>query len=352
MSLDTPTTFFIFKAILVSLLTCLVFALLSIKLAWRIKLIDYPGSAPHKQHTRPTPLAGGIALVCTLLISAWLLGTIGNLTVKATLLAGIPIIIFGLWDDFKNISPPIKLAGQILAAAILIRMGVYVKIFESPEFFIHGKEDIYIYLGWLLTVLWVVGITNAFNFVDSMDGLAVGLGSVAAAFFILVTLDAQQPALSQHSAAIAGVCMGLYFFNSPPALLFLGDAGAQILGFTLAVLAIGYNPQGAYQSSSWLVPIMLLSVPMFDTALIVVSRLRRKRPVYTAARDHTYHRLLHLGLSSNRAVLIMQIAALVIGCLAFVILNQSPLVANTSFVILLLLGFLILMLLDSKKPQG
>ena len=349
MSPDIPVTLFIFKAILVSLLVCLVLALLGIQLAQRIKLIDYPGSAPHKQHTRPTPLAGGIALVSTLVISAWLLGTIDNLTVKATLLAGIPVVAFGLWDDFKNISPPIKLGGQILAAAILIRMGVYVKIFESPEFFIHGEGDIYVYLDWLLTVLWVVGITNAFNFVDSMDGLAVGLGGMAAAFFMLVTLDAQQPVLSQHSAVIAGICVGLYLFNSQPALLFLGDAGAQALGFTLAVLAIGYNPQGVYQSSSWLVPIMLLSIPMFDTVLIVISRLRRNRPIYSAARDHTYHRLLRLGLSSNRAVLVMQVSALVIGCLAFVVLNQPPLVANLSFFFLLLLGFLTLILLDSKR---
>jgi UDP-GlcNAc:undecaprenyl-phosphate GlcNAc-1-phosphate transferase len=146
--------------------------------------------------------------------------------------------------------------------------------------------------------------------------------------------------------------MGLYFFNSPPALLFLGDAGAQALGFALAVLAVGYNPQGAYQSSSWLVPIMLLSVPMFDTALVIVSRLRRNRPVYTAARDHTYHRLLRLGLSSNRAVLVMQIAALVAGCLAFVILNQPPLIANTSFILLLSLACLALILLDNNKLQS
>jgi len=352
MSPNISATLFIFKAILVSLLVCLVFALISLQLAWRIKLIDFPGSAPHKQHTRPTPLAGGIALAATLASSAWLLSTINDLTIKATLLAGIPIFAFGLWDDFKNISPPVKLGGQILAAVILIRMGVYVKIFESPEFFIYGKGGIYVYMDWLLTVFWVVGITNAFNFVDSMDGLAVGLGAMAAAFFMLVTLDAQQPMLSQHSATIAGICIGLYFFNSPPALFFLGDAGAQILGFALAVLAISYNPQGAYQSSSWLVPIMLLSVPMFDTALVIISRLRRNRPIYSAARDHTYHRLLRLGLTSNRAVLVMQIAALVMSCLAFVILNQPPLIANASFILILLLACLALTLLDSKKLQA
>lgn len=344
--------FFIFKALLVSLLLALIFAWASTRLARLINLIDFPGSAPHKLHTRPTPLAGGIALVSTLVISGYLLGTSADSNVKATLLAGIPVFIFGLWDDFRNISPPIKLGGQIIAALILIHMGVYVRIFESPEFFIHGEGAVFVFLDWLITILWIVGITNAFNLVDSMDGLAVGLGGMAAAFFMLVTLEAQQPELTQHSVVIMGICIGLYFYNSYPALLFLGDSGAQILGFVLAVLAISYNPVGAYQSSSWLVPIMLLGVPVFDTALITISRLRRKRPIHSAARDHTYHRLLRLGLSSNRAVLAMHIVALFLGCLAFIILNQPPFIANTAFLIVLLLGIWALFELDSEKLWG
>lgn len=339
----------IFKTLLVSLVLTLIFAWASTRLALHINLIDFPGSAPHKLHSRPTPLAGGIALVSTLVLSGCFFGTSSEASVKATLLAGVPVFIFGLWDDFRSISPPIKLGGQIIAAIILIHMGVYVRIFESPEFFIHGEEAIFVYLDWLITILWIVGITNAFNLVDSMDGLAVGLGGMAAAFFMLVTLEAQQPVLTQHSVIIMGICIGLYFYNSHPAMLFLGDSGAQTLGFVLAVLAISYNPVGAYQSSSWLVPIMLLGVPIFDTALIIVSRLRRKHPIHSAARDHTYHRLLRLGLISNRAVLAMHIVALILGCLAFIILNQPPFTANTTFLVVLLLGVWALVELDSEK---
>jgi UDP-GlcNAc:undecaprenyl-phosphate GlcNAc-1-phosphate transferase len=348
---EIPITFSLFEAILVSLLISFVFALVSIRFAQRVNLIDFPGSAPHKLHSRPTPLAGGIALIATLFISEMLLGTTTDLTVKSTFLAGIPVFIFGLWDDFKSISPPIKLGGQVIAAMILIRLGISVQIFESPQFFIHGTGMIYVYLDWIATILWVVGITNAFNFVDSMDGLSVGLGGIAASFFTLVTLSAHQPILSIHSAIIAGTCAGLYFYNSLPALLFLGDSGAQTLGFILAVLAISYNPKGANQASSWLVPIMLLSVPMFDAALVIISRLHRKHPIYTAARDHTYHRLLEMGLASNRAVLIMQTTALALGCLAFVVLNQPPLIANAVFIMLLVLGGLTLAIMELKKPE-
>lgn len=346
---DPSGIYLVIRALLASLALVLLLGWLSIRLAWRIKLIDHPGSAPHKLHEHATPLAGGIALVLTLLLSEWFLGTLFDPHIRAAFLAVIPVFLFGLWDDYRVLSPPLKLLGQVLAAVILIACGVYIRIFESPEFFFSGSGPLYRYLDWLLTILWVVGITNAYNFVDSMDGLAVGLGGMAAAFFILLTLDADQPLLAQHSALIVGVCMGLYFYNSPPAILFLGDSGAQSLGLILAALAIGYRPQVAFQTSSWLVPVILLAVPIFDAALVIVSRLRRNRPVYSAGLDHTYHRLLVLMQSPNRAVLVMQMAAFGLNCLAFLGLNQPPLLANTIYLMVFLLGCVTLVVLDRRK---
>ncbi|HEX9618100.1 MAG TPA: MraY family glycosyltransferase [Anaerolineales bacterium] len=340
---------FVFESILLASLLVAGLALFSIRLAYRVGLLDLPQSAPHKQHTLPTPLAGGMVLAGVLLISSGLLGTFHDPNVAATFWAGILVFLFGLWDDFKGISPPLKFIGQGLAVVVLIRLGVSIQIFESPEFFLGGSAPINVYLDWGLTFLWVVGITNAFNFVDSMDGLAVGLGGMAAAFFMLVTIDSGQPLLSRHSALILGACIGLYFFNSPPAQLFLGDSGAQTLGFVLAVLAIAYRPVGVNQSSSYLVPVMLLGVPIFDTVLVVLSRLRRRRKVYTAARDHTYHRLLAFGWNSNRAVLFMQVSSLLLGCLAFVVLTRPPLFANTIFGVIVLAGMLALGYLDNGK---
>lgn len=338
-----------FEAILLSCSLAAGLALVSIRFTRRLGLLDMPRSAPHKLHAIPMPLAGGIALFSALTISEWVLGDYSDPDVVATFVAGSLVLLFGLWDDFKEISPLVKLVGQILAAMVLIKLGVAIHIFESPEFFLGGNGYWDVYLDWFLTILWVVGITNAFNFVDSMDGLAVGLGGMAAAFFMLVTLDAGQLALSRHSALLLGACVGLYFFNSPPAQLFLGDSGAQVLGFVLAALAIAYRPQGANQSSSWFVPIMLLGVPIFDTTLVVLSRLRRRRTVYTASRDHTYHRLLAFGWSSNRAVLAMQVAALLLGCIAFVVLTRSPVIANAVFVTLVFIGVVAIMILDNRK---
>lgn len=348
MNVDAFSISFMFEAILFSSILVAGLAWISIRLARRIGLVDLPASEPHKLHITPTPLAGGLALFGGLLISAWIFGTFRVPSVVATFTAGSLVFLFGLWDDFKGISPLMKIIGQTLAVILLIRAGVSIKVFESPEFFLGGSDPIHLYLDWLFTFLWVVGITNAFNFVDSMDGLAVGLGGMAAAFFMLVTMDAGQQLLSTHSALILGACIGLYLFNSPPAHLFIGDSGAQTLGFILAVLAIAYQPQGANQSSSWVVPIMLLGVPIFDMVLVVVSRLRRRKPIYAAARDHTFHRLLALGWTSNRVVLAMQVASLLLGCLAFVVLTRPPILANSIFVAVLLTGALTLAYLDSR----
>jgi UDP-GlcNAc:undecaprenyl-phosphate GlcNAc-1-phosphate transferase len=166
---------------------------------------------------------------------------------------------------------------------------------------------------------------------------------------MLVTIDSGQLLLSQQSALLVGASIGLYFFNSPPARLFLGDSGAQTLGFLLAVLAIAYRPQGANQSSSWVVPIMLLGVPIFDMSLVILSRVRRRKPIYAAALDHTYHRLVASGWDSNRAVLSMQIVSLLLGCLAFVILTRPPIVANAVFAGVVATGILAFNFLDNRK---
>lgn len=349
MELQVSSISFIFEYVLLSSLLTAVLAWGSIQFSNRTGLVDMPNSAPHKQHVVPTPIAGGIALYVSLLLTTWWTGIYRDTSLIAMYIAALPVFIFGLWDDFREISPLLKLIGQSLAVIILISMGVSIKVFESPEFFYSFPGQINVYLDWFLTYLWIVGITNAFNFVDSMDGLALGLAGLATTFFILVTLDAGQPFLSQQSALLLGACIGLYFFNSPPARLFMGDSGAQTLGFVLAVLAIAYRPLGAFQSSSWVVPIMLLGVPIFDAVLVVFSRIRRGKPIYSASTDHTYHRLVALGWTSGKAVLIMQIVSLLLGCLAFVVLSRPPLVANGIFILVVLVSTAALVYLDKRQ---
>jgi UDP-GlcNAc:undecaprenyl-phosphate GlcNAc-1-phosphate transferase len=327
---------FIFWAIVITL----VITPIAIKVAIRFQLIDQPNSSPHKIHQYPIPKASGLAISLAIVSLNILSGNVGSSTIRAILLSSIVIFIFGLWDDTHKLSPQGKLVGQILATVILISQGIYIRMLGSlmvPNI--------------VLTFLWVIGITNAFNLVDSMDGLVVGLAAIASAFFMLVTVDAGQTSLSLLSAIILGSSIGMMYFNALPARTFLGDSGAQFLGFVLAALAIAYTPPGLPQPSSWFVPILLLSVPIFDTTLVTISRLKQRKAVYQAGLDHTYHRLVNLGLPSSRAVLTMHLAAIVSGCLAFMALPLAPLWANAIFLLALLAGLFILFWLEKKEPH-
>ena len=330
----------LFPLIFWALLTTLAITPIAIRAAIRFGLIDQPNSSPHKIHQRPMPKAGGLA-VCLAIFSINLLsGNLESSVIRVILVASLIIFMFGLWDDTHLLSARWKLVGQVLATILLILQGVHIRMLGSLTL-----------LNLALTLFWIIGITNAFNLVDSMDGLAIGLVGIAAAFFMLVTVDAGQLSLSLLSAIILGSSIGMSYFNTLPARTFLGDSGAQFLGFILASLAIAYTPPGLPQPSSWFVPILLLSVPIFDTSLVVISRLRQKKAVYQAGLDHTYHRLVNLGLPSSRAVLTMHLFAIVSGCLAFMALPLPPLWANAIFGLALLVGLSLLIWLELKEPR-
>lgn len=326
----------LFSYIFLAILATLLVAPIAMLLARRWDLMDDPDSAPHKIHHTPIPRVGGLLLFPVFLMGNLLIGGLQDTEIRSILLASIVIFVFGLWDDRKGLTAWWKFLGQFLATALLIAGGVQVQFAGRPL------------LNIAITAFWVVGITNALNLVDSMDGLAVGLAGLASAFFMLVTQDAGQTMLASFSALLLGACIGIYYFNAAPARLFLGDAGAQLLGFLLASLAIAYTPPGFPQASSWFVPILLLGVPIFDTSLVTLSRLRRRQPVFRGHIDHTYHRLVFLGMSPSRAVLTMHVIAILLGCIALIAMTLPPLWANTTFAACLLIGLAILFYLEAK----
>jgi UDP-GlcNAc:undecaprenyl-phosphate GlcNAc-1-phosphate transferase len=312
---------------------------LAIKIAIRFKLIDIPHSAPHKTHKSPVPKAGGSAIMFAVFLVTLGGGRLFTRDIFPILLASIPIFLFGILDDARGLSAGWKLLGQCIASAILVWQGVYIRMFPYPS------------LNLAMTFFWLIGMTNAFNLVDSMDGLVVGLAAIAGAFFILVTMDANQQDLTYLSAVLLGSCVGMFFFNSVPAKTFLGDSGAQFLGFVLASVALAYTPPGLPQPSSWFVPILLLSIPIFDTTLVVYSRLRQKVPIYQAGHDHIYHRLIGLSMSPTQAVTAMHVSAILVGCLAFIALPLRPIWANTVFISTILCGGGILLWLEKNAKK-
>ena len=309
-----------------------------------------PGSSSHKRHKKPTPLAGGTILFVTLMLVTFALNLWGDKQIQALLISNTIIFAFGLWDDLQGLSAPQKLFGQLLASVLLISLGVSTHFLDNLHLSFLNKNML-VWLNWAITIFWLVAATNAFNLIDSMDGLAIGLGGIAFTFFIVVSFTSGQPKLSALSAVLLGICVGLYFYNISPAHLFLGDSGSQTLGFTLASVAILYNPQGLPQASSWFVPILLLGVPLFDTTLVIFSRLYRRKPIFQSDLGHTYHRLVRLGLDSRRAVLLMHISALILSCLAIIALSVSPITTNILFFLSLMIGFSVLIFLGIKPIE-
>jgi UDP-GlcNAc:undecaprenyl-phosphate/decaprenyl-phosphate GlcNAc-1-phosphate transferase len=338
---------FIFVNVLLATILSLALGWPAIRMAQRMGLMDVPGTLPHKKHGMPMPYAGGLTLISTLAICGILFNPDMVMELWRVFIPALFIFAIGLWDDFKRLPARIKLVGQLVAAVMLIALGTSVQIIPAQFLGLPGQTNIAV--NWIITLFWVVGITNAFNFIDSMDGLAVGVSGIAIAFLILVTLGSSQTSLLQLLTLMIGTCVGLFFYNMTPARFFLGDSGAQSLGFLLAAIGILYTPVRYPQASSWFLPILILGVPIFDTSLVVLSRWRRGLPVYRAGHDHTYHRLTAAGLDSTRAVAVMHIAAIVLGCVAFIALNLEPLYSNLLFGLVLVTGLAAFLFLDRKN---
>ena len=328
----------LFLVVFTSALTALLLGFPMCRLSVKFHFLDIPGSAPHKSHRQPVPLCGGLVVVLSTGIAGLAFGAFSLATVRAILLSALIAFFFGLWDDVHELSSTWKLAGQFLATTCLILLGIKIQLFDQLP-----------WLDYLLTYLWMVGITNAYNFVDSMDGLVTGLAGLAAAFFTLAASNSHQGDLLLLGTILVGVCAGIFYFTAAPAKFFWGDSGAQYMGFVLAGLAIAYSPKGLLRIQSWYVPILLMGVPIFDTVLVVLSRLRHGRSVYRAGFDHTYHRLVALGMLTNRAVLTMHFASFLLSCIAFVTLLLPPLAANAVFVAVVLGGFAGILFLDRTR---
>ncbi len=341
---DLTTNFF---ALFLALFSGITTSLIAIKLCRPLGLIDNPGAAPHKLHSKPTPLAGGLVLGMSLIILISIFPGLLKGKMLGAVISSVIILLFGIWDDKAGLSARIKFAGQFLAAGVAIYSGIRIEILSEAN--IPGSLLLVQILNGALTVFWLVGITNAFNLIDSMDGIVAGLSALASAFFIFVTSISGQPDLTMWAAILTGLSIALYFWNSPPARYFLGDSGAQTLGFLLAILALLYNPFNKDQASSWFAPILILGVPIFDTSLVVFSRLRRHIPPFEGNRDHTYHRMVRAGLNSSRAVSLLHIVALALDSIALFALSQHPLVANLVFICCLLIATGLILILDYSK---
>ncbi len=268
-------------------------------------VMDQPSA--RKVHLKPVPRLGGAAIFVAVMLALVFLGNEYNFDqLVSILLAASWMSFLGLWDDRWGVRPMIKLLGQLLGALFLVVNGVQVALPYMPPW-----ADV------VVTVLWLVGITNAFNLLDNMDGLSGGVAAIGAAFFVLMSAFSGQYLVGALSAAVLGACVGFLVYNYNPASIFMGDGGSLFLGFLLAAIGIKLRFPDNVTFVTWMIPLLVLGVPIFDTSLVFISRLRRRlNPLTTPGKDHVSHRLVATGMTQREAVLTLYLAAGALGMVA------------------------------------
>jgi UDP-GlcNAc:undecaprenyl-phosphate GlcNAc-1-phosphate transferase len=262
-------------------------------------VVDQPGET-RRIHLRPVPRLGGIALLLGIFVPALAFLALDG-PYRGILLGGAVATTVGVVDDFRGLPWWAKLGGQGGAAAIAIGFGVQVDRFTFPVLGIHDLPE---WVGVPATFVWIVAIMNMVNFLDGMDGLAAGICAIAGSTFAIIALSLGKPQAAILSAIVAGACFGFLRHNFYPARIFMGDSGAMLLGFTLATLSV----QGLLKTAATVAlffPLLVLAVPIIDTAFVFAKRLKYRRPLYAADRTHLHHRFVNIGFSQRRAALYM-----------------------------------------------
>jgi UDP-GlcNAc:undecaprenyl-phosphate/decaprenyl-phosphate GlcNAc-1-phosphate transferase len=298
------------------------------KVAIKTGFVDMPNA--RKLHKEPIPVLGGAGMFVGFIVTMALFeGFFGDLDGRfwGIMIGGGMLFLIGLIDDYyktrgKDFPAWPKFLTQIAAACVLIAFGVKVNSITIPwidlpyySFADHGME----WVSYVVTILWVVAITNMLNFLDGVDGLAAGIASISATTLLFVSLLTQNQSVGFYAVALIGVCLAFLRHNFHPARIFMGDAGSTFLGFTLAAIAV----DGALKSATFvsvIVPVLALGVPIFDTLFVIIRRLKEKRPIYQADKSHTFHTLMRSGLNQVQTVSFMYLLGICFSLASIVVL--------------------------------
>ena len=325
--------------VLLALLAALVISFLMTPVvktfAYKVGAIDVPKDN-RRMHKVPVPRLGGLAIFIGFMVSILLFVEI-NREMKSILLGAVIIVVLGVVDDIMALPAMLKFVVQIAAALIPALNGVQILAFSNPNIF---SESLYWVLGGLsvpFTVLWIVAITNAVNLIDGLDGLANGVSAISATTMLVIALVGGQTQVSIVLAALVGACVGFMPYNMNPAKMFMGDTGATFLGFILATMSI----QGQfkyYAVISFVVPFLILGLPIFDTAFAFIRRIAHGQSPMHADRSHIHHRLIDMGLNQKQAVATLYVISAILGLSAVVLTTSGEQKAMLMFAALCIVG--------------
>ena len=303
--------------------------------ACRVGAIDVPKDA-RRMHKVPIPRMGGLAIFLGFIISLLLFCPLDD-ELKGILLGSVIIVIMGIIDDITPLRASLKFVVQILAALIPIYYGVQITCISNPNIF---SPDLYWDFGWLsipITVLWIVGLTNAVNLIDGLDGLAIGVSSISALTMLVIAILVAEPQVAVIMAALVGACIGFMPYNINPAKIFMGDTGSTFLGYILACITI----QGLfkfYAVISFVVPFLILGLPIFDTMFAIIRRMSHGQNPMTPDRSHVHHRLIDMGLNQKQAVAVLYVISAILGLSAVVLATSGALKAILCLMALLIVA--------------
>ena len=296
-------------------------------LAVRMGAVDDPRKdkdPERRMHSNPIPRMGGLAIALAFLLSTLIFLPIlgeeyGNY--RGMLLGAVIVVVLGVFDDIYDLRAKFKLGVQIMAALIAVLSGNQIVALSNPNVF---SSEPYWILGWLsipVTVVWIVGMTNAVNLIDGLDGLACGVSSISSLTLLVIALILGEPIVAILVAALAGGCLGFLPYNMNPAKIFMGDTGSTFLGYILAVISV----QGLfkmYTLISFVVPFLLFGLPIFDTCFAFIRRIAHGQSPMHADRSHVHHRLIDMGFSQKQAVAVLYVITAILG-LSAVVLTTS-----------------------------
>ncbi|MCL2838325.1 MAG: undecaprenyl/decaprenyl-phosphate alpha-N-acetylglucosaminyl 1-phosphate transferase [Oscillospiraceae bacterium] len=309
----------------------------------KIGAMDVPKDN-RRVHKKPIPRIGGLAIFYGFIISVLIFAAIDR-EMMGILIGSVIIVTVGVIDDIKGLPAIVKLIFQLIAAGVVVYSGVQIEFLGIPNF-ISEYGGVIPLTGWIstgVTVLWIVAATNAVNLIDGLDGLAVGVSSIASMSLLALTLFVVgEPNIPIITAAVAGAGFGFLPYNYNPAKIFMGDTGSTFLGFILACVAV----QGLFKMSavmSLAIPILILGLPLFDTGFAFLRRMLKGQSPMTPDRGHLHHRLLDMGFTQRQAVAILYTMAAVLSLSAVVISTRG-----FSRGLLLVLAVAVIMMLGMK----
>jgi len=270
------------------------------KIAIATDVIDRPNSS-HKSHKQPVPYLGGVAIIVGVITVSYATSLVSNFTINtfwlATSVLGPALLLglIGLWDDLRNLPPLPRFIAQSIAGVFTAGILIATDNVGNPT----GSAI----FDSIITIIWVVGICNSINFFDNLDGGAAGTVATSSIALAFLALNGDQYLIAALSTVTAGATLGFLVWNKNPAKIYMGDAGALFLGVLLATLTIRLHPNTDTQIGSYFTPIFLLAIPILDTTVAVLSRLRRHLSPFQGGQDHLSHRLVRAGLSRKQAAI-------------------------------------------------